>query len=128
MTRDDLIAQWLVAKAAEEAAIARRVAIGEKLAALYTVPAEGQITDDATNYKVRLKGVMNRRADWERMDRVYALYQGEPRPEKSKRELDIAGLRWLAENRPEYYLALCDAITATPGRTSIEITPKGEKK
>jgi hypothetical protein len=65
--------------------------------------------------------VVNRRVDGVLFDEICAMHLGQPVPMRSKPELDIKGLHWLAENAPDYYRALCAAITSTPGRTGIEI-------
>lgn len=119
MTVQDLVAEYLDAKQEEAVAEARRVAIGEQLAALLDGPEEGSKTHDVGDYKVTVKRVVNRKVDWAAFD---ALGLTAP-PCKIKRELDAAGLRWYMEQQPEAYKKLCKTITATPGRAQIEVKP-----
>jgi hypothetical protein len=124
---DTIIAEYLAAKALEADATARRVALGEELASCFEAPEEGSKTHSTYAYKVTLKGVVNRRVDWDAFDAAAAHFEGKPLPVVVKRELDVKGLRWVEEHEPELHRALAASITSTPGRTGIEIKPKGDK-
>lgn len=127
-----LCAQWLQAKKEEDAAIAKRRNISNSLANLLPVP-EGQQSKTHTvgDYKVGVKPATNYKIDWPALDRVYAEYSAKvcddariALPEKEpKRQLDEKGLRWIRENAKDLYLAISQAITATPGTTGITVEP-----
>ena len=121
----DLIEQYLKAKDAETKDTLTRVAIGDAIAAQLGYPLEGSKTHTVDEYRVTIKGVVNRRVDWEALD---ALKLGDKSPEKTpKRELDVAGLRWWWDSDPATYRAILRAITATPGRVQVTVE-KGENK
>jgi hypothetical protein len=117
----DLIKQYLQAKAEEAAAIARRVSLGEQLAKELGAPAEGSKTHHVGAYSVEVNQPINRKVDWETMDKVLAGNPDRPAPVKTKRELDVPGLKWIRENDPGFYACLATAITATPGRVQVTI-------
>ena len=117
-----LIEQFLTAKTAEATAIAARVALGDAIAAQLEHPDDGSKTHTVGEYKVVVKGVVNRRADWEAID---ALRLGDKSPEKKpKRELDMKGVAWWETEDPATHRAILRAITATPGRTQVTIEEK----
>jgi hypothetical protein len=120
-TIEQLVAAYIEAKRDEEDATAHRIAIGEELAARLEHPAEGSKTHSVGEMKVTLKGVINRRVDWAAFEQITEANPNIHPPVRHKPELDVRGLHWLAENAPDYYRALCPAITSTPGRTGIEI-------
>lgn len=114
-----LLIKYLAAKAAETMAIETRVEIGNQIAKELGAPDEGSKTHNVDGWSVKLTTPMNRKVDWGAFDR--ALQGHKDWPEKTKRELDVAGLRWWQENKPDVYLELSKAITATPGRVSVEV-------
>lgn len=117
----DLITQYLEAKRLEREAEARRVELGEAIAAALGAPAEGSKTYDVGDHKVTVKQPVNRKVDWTAFDQIALEHPDKHAPVAMKRELDTKGLHWIQENEPDFYRALAAAITATPGRISIEI-------
>ncbi len=131
-----LCAQWLQAKKEEDAAIAKRRNISNSLANLLPVP-EGQQSKTHTcgDFKVGVKPTTNYKVDWKELDAAYdavvvpegqvkiAKPEGEP-----KRQLDEKGLRWIRDNAKDLYLAISQAITATPGTTGITVERKPKKE
>jgi hypothetical protein len=108
-----LIEQYLAAKAEEERAIKLRRELGDQIVA----GLNGEVRATIGAYKVTAKPSTNYKVDWPAFD---ALGLEDP-PCKTKRELDQPGLRWYEGNKPDDYRRLCDVITATPGRTQLEI-------
>ena len=108
-----LIEQYLAAKAEEERAIKLRREIGDKIVA----GLDGETKASIGQYKITVKPTMNYKVDWPAFDALGL----EAPPCKTKRELDQPGIRWYETNKPDDYKRLCGAITATPGRTQLEI-------
>lgn len=115
---NDLILEYLKAKGLEDAAKAKRVELGAKIAAELGHPAEGQKTHRVGDYKVSVKGVMNRKVDWDAFDAIEGM---EHPPVKIKREIDLKGLEWYAQNSSDTHAKIIDTITTTPGRPQITI-------
>lgn len=121
-TLDELIAEFRDWKTREESAKEARRAVAEKIAAALEHPEEGSKTHAVGGYKVTIKGVVNRRVDWELFDGVcFTLPVGVPPPVVQKRELDMRGVRWIQANEPALYARLATAITATPGAVQVEV-------
>jgi hypothetical protein len=117
LAHDNLIRQFLEAKRLEAEATARRVELGNAIAAELGTPEEGSKTHDVAGWRVTVKQSINRRVDLAVLDAIGL----ENPPLKIKRELDVDGLRWYQENEPETYLKIAKAITAAPGRVAIEV-------
>ena len=116
----ELCQKWLAAKARERQAADERAKIEAQMVALTGQKTEGSQTHDAGDgFKVIVKGVMNRKMDWDKWDQVKDQIPVELRPVKMKPTLDETGVKWLQENRVDLYALL--PITATPGKTGIEI-------
>ena len=119
----ELIRQYVSAKRVEDVATTQRVEIGNKLAALLGAPEEGSETHTVGDVKVKLTQPVNRRADLEAIEALGL----EHAPIRTKRELDVVGLKWLRENDPESFAKVAAHVTSTPGRVSIEIKEPEEK-
>lgn len=117
MDIEKLIQKFIVAKENEVIATVARIALGDEVARELGYPTEGSKTHEVGNYKVTVKGVMNRKAN---LDAIDGLGLVNP-PIKTKRELDVVGLRWYQDNEPETYKRIAEHITATPGRVQVEV-------
>lgn len=115
-----LVEQYIQAKAFETRAEAKRVELGNLIAAAIGAPAEGSETHAVGPFTVTVKQPVNRKIDWAAWDAVTAPADC-PAPAATKRELDLKGLHWIQQNRPEFYRELSKAITATPGRVAIDV-------
>jgi len=113
----DLIKSYIEAKAVEAAATEARVAIGDEIARQVGAIEEGSQTVHVDGYKVKTTVVMNRKVDWPAFDSL----QLENPPIRMKKELDMVGYRWYAENDKDLFEKIQRTITTTPGRTQIEI-------
>lgn len=117
----ELLLQYLELKAQEEELRSERRVIATKLMALLPHPEEGTKTHTIDEYKITLNQRMNRKVDWNKFDAVMRRFPGKHAPERLKRELDVPSLKWVRQNQPELYMALSDAIIATPGLPSITV-------
>ena len=125
-----LIEELYEAKAAEEAAKAKRVQLEADLAKALEVPDqwEGSQTRTVNEYKVCVKRAMNVKIDTVRLDAIIRRDGLEEEAAKSFRwkcELDKKG--WNALN-PTTQSVFSEAITKTPGKVSITVELKKEDK
>lgn len=118
-TTSELIKMLSEAKQVERSVIEARQKISDELSMRLEFPTDGSKTHNIDGYKITIKGVLNRKVDWELFDKVIKGRQHPPF--KFKKELDIAGLKWVQENDVEFYRELCKAITSVSGRAQINI-------
>ncbi len=125
-----LIEELYEAKAAEEAAKAKRVQLEADLAKALEVPEqwEGSQTRTVNDYKVCVKRAMNVKIDAARLQEItdrYGLKEEAAKSFRWKCELDKKG--WNALN-PMTQSVFSKAITKTPGKVSITVELKKEDK
>lgn len=125
-----LIEELYEAKAAEEAAKAKRVQLEADLAKALEVPDqwEGSQTRTVNEYKVCVKRAMNVKIDATRLQEItdrYGLKEEAAKSFRWKCELDKKG--WNALN-PMTQSVFSKAITKTPGKVSITVELKKEDK
>ncbi len=125
-----LIEELYEAKAAEEAAKAKRVQLEADLAKALEVPDqwEGSQTRTVNEYKVCVKRAMNVKIDAARLQEItdrYGLKEEAAKSFRWKCELDKKG--WNALN-PMTQSVFSKAITKTPGKVSITVELKKEDK
>ena len=93
----------------------------EKLGA----PDEGSKTHRLNGFKVELKGVINRKVDWEVFDEICSTLEKQEAffvaPVKVKRELDESYFKRLYKDQPGVYARLAKGVTATPGSTGVTV-------
>ena len=97
-TVEDVVADWMDAKNEEVAANKRRIEIEEEVLSFLTSKIEGAESHQVGPYKVTLTGRLNRKVDWDFVQKL-----GIPEnmlPVKQKPELDLKGLRYLENNEP----------------------------
>lgn len=118
------IAQELYeARQVEREANERRVQLEEELIALVGAREEGSKTHTIGDFKITITGKLNRKIDWEIFDDSIASQIPESlQPVKIKRELDDAGVKYLANNEPQLYKLLSKALTIKPAKTAVTIT------
>lgn len=111
------------ARQVEREANERRVQLEEELIALVGAREEGSKTHTIGDFKVIITGKLNRKIDWEIFDDSIASQIPESlQPVKIKRELDEAGVKYLANNEPQLYKLLSKALTIKPAKTAVTIT------
>jgi hypothetical protein len=121
---EQLAAELLAAKAEEAAAKDRRISVEDDLIKLLDVPQEGSKTHNVDGYKIVVKGVINRKLDEEKWAEVADRIPENLRPVKTKLVLDETGVKWLQKNDAEHYAIVAEAITSTPGKTSVSVERK----
>ncbi|OUO92589.1 hypothetical protein [Cloacibacillus sp. An23] len=126
----ELIEDLYEAKAAEDAAKAKRVALEAELAKALEVPEqwEGSQTRTVNEYKVCVKRAINVKIDAAQLQDITVRYGLKEEADKSfrwKAELDKKG--WNSLN-PMTQNVFAAAITKTPGKVSITVELKKEDK
>jgi len=122
ITIEELVDQFIGAKAAETAATKRRVAIEEQMIALLGKRDEGAETHELANgMKVTITGKLTYTADMEKLQEICAKLPQEMRPLKTKVELDTYGAKYLRANEPAIWAKLAKAITVKTAKTGVEV-------
>lgn len=119
-----LSAAWVAAKAAEDAAKQRRIAVEQQIVAHTGVREKGSQTFKPDGFKVSVEGVLSVKMDWNAWDEVSASIPTNLAPVKTTREVDVTGVLYLRANEPEIYAKL--PITVAPGKPRVSVTPVTE--
>ena len=125
---EQLSRAWIQAKAAEDAAKARRIEIEDALIDQLGKRDEGSQTHDLGGFKVTVTGVINRSLDKEVWERIKEKIPEEKRPVVYEPKLDVTGIKWLQINDPDTYRIIAQALTVKPGKTNIKIIATKKEK
>lgn len=110
------------ARIAEKEANEKRVALEEELIALLGSKEEGSEKHKVGQYLITIQGKLNRKIDWKAFDaHVASKIPASLQPVKTVRELDVAGVKYLANNEPQLYKLLSKALTVEPAKTYVKI-------
>jgi succinate dehydrogenase/fumarate reductase flavoprotein subunit len=121
-TIDELVADFIAAKAVETKANKDRIAIEEQIIAMLGKREEGSQTHELDNgMKVTITGKVTYSADMEKLQEICAKLPQEMRPIKTKIELDTYGAKYLRANEPAIWAKLAKAITVKAAKASIEV-------
>ena len=124
-TAEDAAADFLAAKKMVEESTKLLDECKQELIDLLGQPEEGSKSHRISGFKIELKGVINRKVDWDVLDAVCAEIGRQEAffspPIKLKRELDEAEIKRLFRDQPGVYARLAKAITATPGKTGVTV-------
>lgn len=97
----------------------------EELIAMIGDPGEKSKTHNLNGFKIELKGVVNRKVDWDVLDAICAEIEKQEAffspPIKIKRELDETEVKRLFRDEPGVYARIAKAITVTPGKTGVTV-------
>ena len=119
-----LSAEWIIAKEAERLAVEARRECEDRLLALIGIVDgfEGTQTAEATGYKIKMVGRMNRKVDGDKLQEIadeHGLTEHLHDLFRWKPEINAKTWKSAAE---EITRPLLGAITTTPGRVSFTIT------
>ena len=124
-TAEDAAADYMAAKKMVEEATKLLDECKQELVDMLGVPDEGSKTHRLQGFKVELKGVVNRKVDWDVLDAVCAEIERQEAfftaPIKIKRELDETEVKRLFREQPGVYARIAKGITATPGKTGVTV-------
>ena len=118
-TAEDAAADWMDAKNAEIKANKARIVAEEEMISLLEVKQEGATSHQIGPYKITLTGRLNRKVDLDILDTLNI--PADLIPIKTKRELDVTGVKYLENNEPEIYKTLAKALTIEPAKTSVTV-------
>lgn len=119
-TPEQLAADWLAAKRAEQEAVTRRVQLEEELLRVIPNKEEGRATTQLSNgLRIVATGKMNYKADVERLLALTAAWP--EKPVKTKVEADEAFLKSIRNDRPDLWRQIAPAITLKPAKTYLVI-------
>lgn len=110
------------AKVAEKEANEKRIALEEELIAVLGAKEEGSEKHEIDGFKVTIEGKLIRKIDWKEFDAFVASKIPESlHPVKTVREVDVAGVKYLANNEPQLYKVLSRALTVKPAKTYVKL-------
>jgi len=121
---DSLAGDLLDAKAEEDIARKRRIAIEEQIADLVPTEERGQQTVSLSGgYKLTVKRDLSYKADVEAICACAAKCCEYPPPIKSKttHELDVAGYEWYRERYPDVFSLLAQHVEVKPKKVAITV-------
>jgi len=118
---DGLAAEWLEAKQQEQAANKWRLKIEQEITAALDAKDEGSITHKLEKYKVTLTQPVRRTVDPDMWERVKYKVPEQLRPVKVKIEADAAGMKYLANNEPQFWSGIAPAFTTKPGKIGVKV-------
>jgi hypothetical protein len=118
---DEMVLHLADCKAQEDEARARRIKAEEAITAALGVKNEGSQTHKITDWSITITGKINRTLDSATWDNIKSNVPEHFHPVRYKPEIDTKGLRWLEENEPAVYATVAQAISAKPGKPSVEI-------
>ena len=119
MSIELLSAEWLAAKAAEEAANKARIAIEEKIIAELGQKEEGAQTHKIGGFKIEIVGKLSRKLDFDAWESIKNQFPENLRPIKIKEELDEKGVKYLQQNEPDLYRLL--PLEIKPAKTAVKV-------
>lgn len=124
-TAEDAAADFLAAKKMVEESTKLLDECKQELIDLLGQPEEGSKSHRISGFKIELKGVINRKVDWDVLDAVCTQIEQQEAffspPIKIKRELDETEVKRLLRDQPGVYARIAKAITATPGKTGVTV-------
>ena len=124
-TAEDAAADFLAAKKMVEESTKLLDECKAELIDILGQPDEGSKSHRIAGFKIELKGVVNRKVDWDVLDAVCKQIEQQEAffspPIKLKRELDETEVKRLFKDQPGVYARIAKAITATPGKTGVTV-------
>lgn len=122
MTVEQLAAEWLAAKRAEQEATNRRLQIESDILQLMPAKQEGSSTTLLSNgMRLKTTGKLTYRAEIDKLLALCAAWPAEAKPVKTKIEADESLLKAIRTDRPDLWRQIAPAITVKPAKTYIVI-------
>jgi hypothetical protein len=118
---DGLAADWLIAKADENAANKRRIKIEEQMIEALETKPEGSITHTLQSHKVTLTQPITRKIDEKAWAMVKHKLPVDMHPIKIKIEADAAGMKYLANNEPSLWAGVASAFETKAGKVGVKV-------
>lgn len=121
-----LLADWVKAKAAEDAAQRQRRKIETQLESALEVPNEGSKTTEIDGFKVTVTQPVYRKVDAVAWEAIKTRISENLWPVKTKVEADPTGCKYLANNEPEIWAQIAEAFETKPGKVGFKVVEVGE--
>jgi len=119
---ESLVEDLVAAKAEENMANQRRVALEEQIVELMGKRTEGAQTHELANgVKLTITGKLSYKADMKLLVQLASALPENMRPIKTEVKLDETGAKYLRNNEPEAWAAIAAAITTKEAKTSVEV-------
>jgi hypothetical protein len=118
---DGLAADWLSAKAEEQVANMKRLAIEKELTAALEAKDEGSVTHTLEAHKVTLTQPVTRKVDTIKWEEVKGKIPEAMWPVKVTVSADAAGMKWLAENEPKLWADIAMAFETKAGKLGVKV-------
>lgn len=119
MNIEVLSAEWIAARASEDAANKARLAIEEQIIEALGQKEEGAQTHKVGGFKIEIVGKISRKLDFTAWEGVKDQFPPELRPIKLREELDEKGVKYLQQNEPELYALL--PLEIKPAKTAVKV-------
>jgi len=127
-TPQDIAAELMAAKAAENAANVARVELeAEFISAVSFDKVEGSQTFNEGPYRVTLTAKLDRKAS--DMDDFIAAAKKLPadlQPIKIKTEIDVAGIKYLMTEKPDLFKIVAKYLVTKPAKTAVVVVKTEE--
>ena len=124
---DQLTLQWQAAKQRETQARDDRVAIEDKILALYPAHEEGSTTVlTPAGTKIRTTGKLTYKVDLIALQSLTLDWPEDVRPVRMKLEADETKLKAIRQESPTIWAKIAAAVTTKPAKTGVAIEFKGE--
>ena len=124
MEKESLLKEWIKLKKAATKAKDNLADCDLKIEKLYGTKFEGNsksFPEKELGFKINVKKNIYYNMDQEKWKNVRVEIDQELRPEKIKFDVDVKGLNWLEDNKPEIYKKASDCIEIKPGKTTIKV-------
>lgn len=119
---ETLTAEWLAAKADENAANKRRGEIEAQITALLPVSTEGTVNAQVGEYRIGVRYGVTRKVDTEKLQAMWGQLGAKAQDcFKWKADVALPKLRALQEYVPAEYTKLAAVIEAKPSKPSVSI-------
>ncbi len=122
-TLDALVIEWMQAKAQEDAANERRLAIEQAILAVQPAPEEGSQTVKLANgFKLTLTGKLSYKVDdMDALIRACSQWPVNMQPIKTVVQLDTTGAKFLRVNEPEVWASIAQHVTVAPAKVAVKV-------
>lgn len=121
-TIEQLVENLVSAKAEENLANKKRIALEEQIIDRLGKREEGAQTHELTNgVKLTITGKLSYKADMSLLMQLAGQLPENMRPIKTEVKLDETGAKYLRNNEPEVWAMLAPAITTKAAKASVEV-------
>ena len=123
---DQLTLQWQAAKQRETQARDDRVAVEDKILALYPAHEEGSTTVlTPSGTKIRTTGKLSYKVDLIALQSLTMDWPEDVRPVRMKLEADETKLKAIRQESPKLWATIASAVTTKAAKTGVTIEFKG---